>query len=62
MHVRASIASVLGIGKDTEQLGRSATDCAPTSDAASKVCSRKKHFIFVEEGMTMFGMVSQVGQ
>ena len=34
-----------GVGKCTEQLGRSATDCAPTSDAASKVCSKKRHFI-----------------
>ena len=33
------------VGKRTEQLGRSATDCAPTSEAASTVCSRKKHFI-----------------
>lgn len=42
---------------ESEQLGRSATDCAPTSDVASKVCSRKKHFI-VEERMTMVGMAS----
>lgn len=32
-------------GKRTEQLGRSATDCAWTSDAASEVSRRKKHFI-----------------
>lgn len=35
----------LEMEKRTEQLGRSETDCAPTSNAASRVCSSKKHFI-----------------
>ena len=35
----------------TEQLGRSATDWAPTSDAASRKCSRGKHFIVVRRIM-----------
>lgn len=45
MHVRAAFASVSRVGKRTEQLGRSATDCAPTNEAATRVCSRKKHLI-----------------
>ena len=48
VHVRAAVASMSGIGKRTEQVGRSATDCVPTSDAAKKACSRKKHFIVKE--------------
>ena len=33
------------VWRRTEQLGRSATDWAPTSDAVSKVGSRKRHFM-----------------
>ena len=43
--VRGDIARMLGARKHTEQLGRSATDCARTSDAASRKGSRGRHFI-----------------
>ena len=44
--VNTAIASMPGVREHTEQLGRSARDCAPTSDAANTEGSRKKkHFI-----------------
>ena len=37
-----------GVRGRTEQVGSSATDCAPTRETARKDCRRRKHLIFAE--------------